>query len=1330
MRHEFSLSPDPGTDCAWSGAWQRLGLRYRSLAPGCRVCPHGRCDHRALCLSLGEEQTSFRLGYNLGSGLLYASTNPDGSESDFQALFGTVGTLAVVGERGLAENWSVGGRIRGSRTRQRSTGARPSESSNSGSSLTDVAVWSHHSRSLGERLRIAVGPELRFDPRTRQENLQAADLAVDLGHGHRCGRAGIGGMDAGRAGWSVESARGRLTGIASMTRMRCQPPHGSRPTPGSPPATRSPTGWPWLEKAPTTSPCMVRRSSPSLPTRPSCGRAVGSPRVRHGRSLARSPHPRVDRSGGRALGAGIELQWRQRPAGTAEKPDVAGPGEVVIGRWTPRVDRCRPRHPPSNARPGPDGSWIVPVDPLQPLTAGGGDCGITRTQQVPLDGPGPWSWQPVLVPRAGDAAVRMQALDVADAPVALDAVTFSGVVPGSIAGGHGAHDRRSGSWSRAVHRHRSLRDRDPHSERGRRRSRHRSARRRVPTDRRPWRSRVRMDRSRMRGWWRGRPSRSGRFRSTRRVRPSRCSRQEWLLGQRRLVSVARRRPSRSRMASARWSASPSISFPRSRMVQTSSCPSSSMRTASWFPGRCPGRWGHGGPDGQWWSDPGRGPGAQGADLAVVAERYRDVAPARLALSADAATEVEVPLLSDSGAVRVRVKSATGELLPEANVHFVGEEVLPLLSPGPDGLVEAVLAVGVWEAVVSARGIRSRPSISRLPPGSGAPSGGRCHPAEARAGAGASCGTGRGRQGQSPGGCICPSRGDGTRAHRRHRNAAGGWSGGGHGGPDCRGIPARSLVRRGPDRAPDEAPEAQTVALRASAGLLSVEAVGPDGPINAWARFVGPIVPPGVLLGSKGSRFRVAAGFLGGSCSPTLHTGSASTMSSSLPRRERMCGGMRSVPSLCRRSLRRSACRSRSSSIPPTMRPLRHAHVSWAPRSSSPSPTTPTENVKVELVPGEWEAVASSPEHGIGGADVQVVRTPPPPVSIELGARRATVTTEAVEISETIEFALDSARLAPTSQDLLRRDLADAATASRTAAHPHRGAHRRYGGRRPERCPVPGAGARCAGLACRARGPRHRVWRPRATEPASPSPTTPRKPAGHATAASPSGSRNEPMQGTPVSAVSGPRTARLPRRQGPPQGRVQSTRPSRPRRWPRVPPSLQRGRTCLDRCACGWSSPRGDGVLLQTHLRDHVSQASTKSPRWAAGIRPGGAPSRAVPYEAAPVWHMSAQAAGTSVSAHAVQQGKQEKGATWGMPGLSRRRCCRDRARRERGSVCCGCRPIRRTVPARLGILDTRKAPGASPRRGRGRRDGHGAEVVSGGLDLRQVPVRGSRHQTP
>jgi hypothetical protein len=80
---------------------------------------------------------------------------------------------------------------------------------------------------------------------------------------------------------------------------------------------------------------------------------------------------------------------------------------------------------------------------------------------------------------------------------------------------------------------------------------------------------------------------------------------------------------------------------------------------------------------------------------------------------------------------------------------------------------------------------------------------------------------------------------------------------------------------------------------------------------------------------------------------------------------------------------------------------------------------PGEPAVIRVRPGFWEIVASSPEHGIGGADLSVQTSPPPPVVIPLGERRAQVTADAVEISETIEFALDSARLAPASTDLLR-----------------------------------------------------------------------------------------------------------------------------------------------------------------------------------------------------------------------------------------------------------------------------------------------------------------------
>ena len=407
-----------------------------------------------------------------------------------------------------------------------------------------------------------------------------------------------------------------------------------------------------------------------------------------------------------------------------------------------------------------------------------------------------------------------------------------------------------------------------------------------------------------------------------------------------------------------------------------------------------------------------------ADLAVVAERYRDVAPARLALSADAATEVEVPLLSDSGAVRVRVKSATGELLPEANVRFVGEEVLPLLSPGPDGLVETILAVGVWEAVVSAPGhtiqavdLEVRPDQERhlevdVTLQKPAPEPGRLAVrvvddkdsplvgAYVRLGEmelGRTGNTGTLRVDGLEAGAV-----DLTVEASLHDP----WSG------EARIVP-------------DEAPEAQTVALRASAGLLSVEAVVP---MARSMRGPGSSVRsshPGVARIEGSRRFALPPGSWEVVLSDPAH--GISVHDVVLAPAEGA-------------NVRWDAERSEfvQAILAPERVPVEITVIDTAndapiaarvrlvgPEVLEPVSTTPTENVKVELVPGEWEAVASSPEHGIGGADVQVVRTPPPPVSIELGARRATVTTEAVEISETIEFALDSARLAPTSQDLLR-----------------------------------------------------------------------------------------------------------------------------------------------------------------------------------------------------------------------------------------------------------------------------------------------------------------------
>ena len=972
--------------------------------------------------SLGEEQTSFRLGYNLGSGLLYASTNPDGSESDFQALFGTVGTLAVVGERGLAENWSVGGRIRGVAHAAEVDGGAPIGVQQLGFQLpTDVAVWSHHSRSLGERLRIAVGPELRFDPRTRQgESPELPTLRSISGTG-----TGVGVPVS--VGWTPAGPDGPWRVLAAVS------PGIALDDPNAVPTTARLATDAWVATSYQVSDRLAvvgegayhlamhgQEEQPFL---------AHTPVLRAGGRLTPSPSWSIlgtlttsagsIGAGATPLGAGIELQWRQRPAGTVEKPDVAGPGEVVIAAVDAEGRPVSTPAPAPNARPGPDGSWIVPVDPLQPLTAGGGDW-ITRTQVVPLDGPGPWSWQPVLVPRAGDAAVRMQALDVADAPVALDAVTFSGVDLGPLPAGTvltidglvpgPVPFTVTGPFETEILLP-SVADVDPDIDPlvvgvatgstavavtgpdgpvadARLVARSAFEEREIPLD----------------------PTGAAES-----VLPA----GSWLLraeapgfgGQEATLEVEDGQRTLERIT---FDLLPAVEDGADLVVSVFDADGVVVSGADvQVGGVTVARTASGGRIRVEDLAPGS------ADLAVVAERYRDVAPARLALSADAATEVEVPLLSDSGAVRVRVKSATGELLPEANVRFVGEEVLPLLSPGPDGLVETILAVGVWEAVVSAPGhtiqavdLEVRPDQERhlevdVTLQKPAPEPGRLAVrvvddkdsplvgAYVRLGEmelGRTGNTGTLRVDGLEAGAV-----DLTVEASLHDP----WSG------EARIVP-------------DEAPEAQTVALRASAGLLSVEAVGPDGPINAWARFVGPIVPPGVLLGSKGSRrFALPPGSWEVVLSDPAH--GISVHDVVLAPAEGA-------------NVRWDAERSEfvQAILAPERVPVEITVIDTAndapiaarvrlvgPEVLEPVSTTPTENVKVELVPGEWEAVASSPEHGIGGADVQVVRTPPPPVSIELGARRATVTTEAVEISETIEFALDSARLAPTSQDLLR-----------------------------------------------------------------------------------------------------------------------------------------------------------------------------------------------------------------------------------------------------------------------------------------------------------------------
>ena len=299
---EFSLPPDPGPDCSWSGARQRVGLRHRSVAPGCRVCPHGRCDHRALRLEPGRGADLLPVGLQPRLGPAVCKHEPRRVGVGFPGPFRDGGNACVVGERGLAENWSVGGRIRG-RARGRGRRGRAHRSpATRVRAPTDVAVWSHHSRSLGATPdRGRTGTSLR--PTHRQG--ESPDCRP-------CGRSpGTGTVWACRYRWDGrrpgrmvrgECSRPSHRGLRSMTRMRCQPPHDSRPTPGSPPLPGlRPAGRGWRRRLPPRHAWSGGAALPCPHARPAGGRSA------HPESVMVDPwhahHIRgVDRSGGHAPG--------------------------------------------------------------------------------------------------------------------------------------------------------------------------------------------------------------------------------------------------------------------------------------------------------------------------------------------------------------------------------------------------------------------------------------------------------------------------------------------------------------------------------------------------------------------------------------------------------------------------------------------------------------------------------------------------------------------------------------------------------------------------------------------------------------------------------------------------------------------------------------------------------------------------------------------------------------------------------------------------------------------------------------------------------------------
>ena len=157
--------------------------------------------------SLGTEQTSFRLAYGWGTSVLQATSEGQGASLP-QDVFDGVGTVALVGERGLAPRWSVGGRVR-TIAHAAATGLPFGVLENGSMNFTDLAVWSHHSRAIGEHFSVAVAPELRLDRRSGEDEPPSAP-SLSMLSGTGTGAAlpvSVGWMPGGAGGpWRVHAA--------------------------------------------------------------------------------------------------------------------------------------------------------------------------------------------------------------------------------------------------------------------------------------------------------------------------------------------------------------------------------------------------------------------------------------------------------------------------------------------------------------------------------------------------------------------------------------------------------------------------------------------------------------------------------------------------------------------------------------------------------------------------------------------------------------------------------------------------------------------------------------------------------------------------------------------------------------------------------------------------------------------------------------------------------------------------------------------------------------------------------------------------------------------
>ncbi|MEC8423854.1 MAG: carboxypeptidase-like regulatory domain-containing protein, partial [Myxococcota bacterium] len=698
---------------AWTMGAGQTSIRWANLwVPGTlhSVVVPASCEREAVLAGSVEPGTACARDLASIVGQDGSTTVPEDAHLE-RPLLGPITTTALVVERGLGPNAAVGMRVRG--LWSTSPHSEHGEVADIGPlvdglgqpRITDGSLWAHWSLPLSERLRMGIAPELRLD-----SDILVGDLP-EIPHIGTVSGTGTGVASAFSVGWQppVRAGADPLRLTAAVTPGLALAPTGRVPEV----APFSTDAWVSASWAFSSSWTAIGESSlhwfSHATDVPSFVTMTWIQRV----GVRWTPHPSWTvlatgaYAGSRSPGApgpspGLEVQWRQRRAGAGPAARPAGPGEILIAPVDPG-GRGIMLPPPEDvpgaraAEPGP--GWIVPFVAGGTLSAGGGDW-ITRTQPVTVDGPGPWTWRPVLLPREGDATARVTVVDAAGTPISVDTLVLDGVDIGPVAAGSvlelegvrpGPLDLvATGSLIDGIVVP-SIADMDPDrdplvvalpvgatrvevdaAEGATLRARSAIEERSVPLD----------------------PSGRALFS----LEPGR-----WVLraeapgqgAQERTLEVD---DGRDTIEIVEFKLKEAAEDGADLVVSVFDAdgrpvPDAEVRVGEDAIGRT--------------ATGGRlrveGLDAGVTQLSVAADDFRTQAPARLTLSAEAATEVEVPLSHQAGVVRLEVRSDTGSPLRDVLVRFVGSTLIDPLPLGPDGVLDTVLPAGSWEAVVSAPG---------------------------------------------------------------------------------------------------------------------------------------------------------------------------------------------------------------------------------------------------------------------------------------------------------------------------------------------------------------------------------------------------------------------------------------------------------------------------------------------------------------------------------------------------------------------------------------------------------------------------------------------------